>query len=200
MSQFLQQLGQMGIKSDTYLSNVYEIEDILLVIHNLHNKIQHLKGLKDHRMKTLSEKITDYEKRVDQLRELVLNTVKHHAPDTKKFEFPEVGNVIRRVSKGSWDIEDDEAVIEFMTQKGMANEILAPVKPKLDRKKAKEVISGFQDQGIKVPGSIYKDASESISISFDEKIGTKISSTEDDIIDQVFPAIVDVKKLSDLEV
>lgn len=200
MSHVLQQLGQTGIKSDTYLSNVYEIEDILLVIHNLNNKIQHLKGLKDYRMKTLAEKIGDYEKRVDQLRELVLNTVKHHAPDTKKFEFPEVGNVVRRVSKGSWDIEDDEAVIEFMTQKGVADEVLAPVKPKLDRKKAKEAITEFQEQGIKVPGTVYKDASESISISFDEKIGTKISSSEEDVVDQVFPTVVDAKQLSDLEV
>lgn len=199
MSHVLQQLSQTGITSGSYLANVYEVEDILLVIHNMNNKIQHLKGLKDYRIEKLNDQISKYEQRVDQLRELVLNTVKHHAPDTKKFEFPEIGNVVRRVTKGSWDIEDDDKVIAFLKVNGRDKEVLIPVKPKLDRKKAKEIVTEYQDKGINVPGVAWKKESENISVSFEmgNDGKSKAEAIDSEPVDQIFP---DVQKVLGLEV
>lgn len=201
MSNVLNHLVQNGISSDSYLPDIYETEEILLFIHNLNLRIDHLKGLKEHRMNKLNGQIENYENRIDQLRNLILNTLKKHSPDIKKFEFPDIGNVIRRVNKETWEIEDENKVTDFLVEQGHEKEVLIPVKPKLDKKKAKELINDYQNRSINVPGAKYKQSTDTISISFDKDINAKALNMDIDVTDQLIDLkTIENKDIRDLEV
>jgi hypothetical protein len=166
---------------DFCLNSVFEIEDALVMVRDLSRKIEFLKGLKKHRADQIDAEISETNRRVDNLRTIILKTMVKHEPDQKTLQFPSIGKVTRRVGKDDWKFDDEEAMKKFFEKKGVKDDVIK-VKESLDARAAKSVIDHFAKNGIDVPGVSKKVGEEGISITFDaaKKSSAKATKTKAD--------------------
>lgn len=150
------------------LNSAYEIEDALMMIKDLTNKVEFLKGLKKHRMEQIDAEIGGNECRVARLRSIILNTMRTHEPDQKTLQFPAIGKVSRRAAKDDWNIDDESTLIAFFDKEGHKSDVVK-IKESLDTRAAKSLIDHYAQNGSDVPGVSKKIGEESISITFDDQ-------------------------------
>ena len=174
---------QEGITDSHVLSSTYEIEDILLVIHQVNDKIEYYKNLREYRVKSIDDEIMKLSHRAETMRKVILNTMCKVAPDEKTLNFPSIGKVSRRKGSVSFNIVDEDQVIGFMDSKGCKDDVVK-TETKIDKRKLKTLVKQFQKAGEVVPGIDEVTGDESLSITFDkndEPIAPKISSRGVDI-------------------
>jgi phage host-nuclease inhibitor protein Gam len=157
-----------GAAESFSLNSVYEIVDALEVLKRLDQKVEFLKGLKKHRAEQIDAEIADASKRAERLRSIILTTMQTHEPSQKTLSFTGTGKVSRRVIKGSWEITDEDAVIQFMTARGLRGQVVR-VKESLDVKSVKSLLDDLSEQGIVVPGTKATEDREGLSVSFVEE-------------------------------
>ena len=153
------------IPENCKIQNAFEIEDLLVALNKLDKNIEFLKGLKKNRAEQIDAEINEYNLKVEWLRNMILMGMKEHAANEKTLNFPGVAKVTRRNVKGTWSIEDEKALITFLTEQGMKDEVVA-VKETVDKKKAKEVLEQLAKMRIPIAGAVRSDDSEGISVSF----------------------------------
>ncbi len=149
------------------LENVFEIEELLSDLAKANDHIQFLQDLKKFRAEAVNIKIEEYTITTEKLRKIIQNTLAHF--DEKTLEFPGVGKVGRRTTKGRWQVQDTDAVVEYFDKKGLKKEIVQ-TKESVDRRKLSKLIENYQAQGEKIPGVVLGKDKESLSVTF-EKTG-----------------------------
>jgi len=174
------------LPDDYILNSVYEIENVLLILKSLDQKIDWYKHLKKYRTASIDEKINDLEERMSRLRDVVLSTMKKLEPKRSTMNFPAIASVTRKANPGKWEIEDEESLLVFLSKSGHKNDVIK-VKETLDMKELKKVLDDFDVSSVKVPGVIHTPGKESISIKYekstsvDKEVPSETSNTLDEI-------------------
>lgn len=156
---------------DNYILNSsYEIENALLVIKQMENKIEWLGELKKTRNRDLDSEVTKLSERTELLRHIILLTMQKLEPDRKTLPFPSIGKVTRRDATPTWEIIDEEDLINFVDGLGRKSEIIK-TKESLDRTAAKKLITELTSKQTDqtIPGVQQNPGAESIAISFETK-------------------------------
>lgn len=155
--------------ADYVLDSKYEIENVLLMVQQVEDKIKFFKELKQYRAKKIDADIQDLEERADRFRRVILNTMASTEPDKKTMHFPGIGKVTRRAGKSSWKVTDEQLMLDFLEKQGVKN-MVVETKEVVSKKEANKVFDNFKDQNVTVPGVAYSEAAESISISFEDEV------------------------------
>lgn len=150
------------------LSSVYEIENVLLMLKSMKEKIDFLKGLKKHRAKSIDEKIADLDERSDRLRAVVMHTMKKLDPDHNSLNFPDIGSVTRKKPIGKWQVDEEADLIAFLDDNGCKDDVVK-TKETIDSRKLKKMLDDFAAARVDVPGVTHIEGNESISIRFADK-------------------------------
>ena len=167
------------------LDNDVEIEDLLVFIKGLDDKIAFLGRLKKDRTATITDEIDKLKDKKDQLKDIIKNTLvkfKH-----KSLNFPGVGRVNKKISKGKWVIDDEKALLAELEDKLSEDEFKDVVveKPSIVKKELDRILGEWDSQD-SVPECVKKgDDSTSLTVSFDKKIAEKIDQIEDLDINEV---------------
>lgn len=161
--------GLHNIKSTDVVSNVYDIEDVLVSIRDLEDKVDYFKGLKQHRAKAIDQEIEKATTLADTLRSVVLNSMKQLAPDKKTLSFPSVGKTTRRKPSEGWQVDDERTMLTFLDQQGVKQQVIKEVKEVVDKKQLNNVLDFLDQSGKVVPGVSKKEGDETLSISFDKE-------------------------------
>ena len=155
------------ISYDTCLSSIFEIEEVLLHIHSLNTKVDHLKGLKKYRVEAADANIKHIEEQICQYRSLIQNSMESLKPNEKTLLFPSVGKVVKRKDPDGWEITDEDLFLSYLSGTTHYNDVVKAV-PKISMKEAKKLISQLNKQGESVPGVTKIEGGYSISIAFKE--------------------------------
>ena len=90
------------------LADKYEIEGVLLAMHQMDRKIGFLKELKKRRVAAIDEQIKSEESSIEKLEEAIKDCMKKN--QDKTLDFPGVGKVQVRNTKGTWIIVDKDGL------------------------------------------------------------------------------------------
>jgi phage host-nuclease inhibitor protein Gam len=153
---------------DFVLDSKYEIENVLIMIQQVEDKIKFFKELKQHRAKQLDQEIGDLEDKSNRLRQVVLRTMISTDAKKKTMHFPGVGKVTRRAGKTSWKIKDEKAVMEFLEEQGVKNQVVE-TKEVIVKKEVNKVFDCLHEHSIDIPGVQHHEAAEGISISYEDE-------------------------------
>lgn len=156
------------IPDDISLSSVFDIETILDIIKNTEEKIDYYKGLKKHRNETLDSKISDLKHRSEELRDIVLRTMKNLEPKKNTLHFPDVGKVTRRKGKEDWEFVNENEMMSFLDKEGLKKQIVKTVEV-IDYSSVKDLLNNLVEHNKVVPGVRKITKPDSVSITFDDK-------------------------------
>lgn len=178
------------LADDYVLNSVYEIENVLLMLKSIKKKVDWFKDLKKHRADVIDVKISELEEKSERLRSVVLHTMKKLQPDHNSLNFPSIGAVTRKKPTTKWQVDDEEALVEFLDKSGYKDEVTR-VKVSLDSRKLKKVLDDMSEARVDVPGATQIVGSETISVKYEEpKTKTKsvkeiedMSQQADDMLD-----------------
>jgi len=109
------------INGTEQLQDKYEIENVLLVLQNMTKKIEFLKELKKRRVAAIDEQIQKEESDAEKLEEAIKTCMQRNKDKT--LDFPGVGKVQVRSSKGTWTIVDDEGLRDHLQALGKFDEV-----------------------------------------------------------------------------
>ena len=123
MIESIETVGKKQV-SDAALDSVFEIEDVLVYIARLQKKVDHWEGLKKHRVNRLNNQISMVNFEIDNLRQLILNTMKQHKPDEKTIDFTPIGKVTRKKSRKKWEIDNEEDLLNYLESKNLSDQIV----------------------------------------------------------------------------
>lgn len=168
---------QPDLRDDFCLNTVFEIENVMLHIKEINQKVEHLKGLKKHRIQVIDQEVGELEGDVKRFRGMVLRTMQQLQPNQKTLNFPDVGKVSRRSVKAGCEIYKSDEMVEFFTKEGKKEEVIK-VKESIDTRAAKKLIDFYTQAGVDVPGTKIIPPSESISITFEEPKDTTAAPVE----------------------
>jgi hypothetical protein len=90
------------------LTDKYEIEPVLSAMHQMERKVEFLKELKRRRVSVIDEQIATEQANIDKLYTAIKACMKLNKD--KSYDFPGVGKVSLRKTKGTWTIVDEEAL------------------------------------------------------------------------------------------
>lgn len=103
------------------LQDKYEIENVLVVLQSMTNKIEFLKELKRRRVSAIDEQIHKEEANAEKLEEAIKNCMSLNKDKT--LDFPGVGKVQVRNSKGTWTIVDEDGLRDHLKSLGKFEEV-----------------------------------------------------------------------------
>jgi len=171
------------IPDNWILDSAMEIDDVLQEIAKREHKCKHWEEVKKHRAQILDKKIVDTTDEINQLRKVILETMKKHAPDDKTLDFSPVGKVTRKNVRQKWIIENEKELMEYLEQKGIKERVTTTVE-KINKKELDKVLSRSKDG--EVPGVTLDAGQETISISFEKsyKPGQKSTETQQNAVEE----------------
>jgi len=184
------------IDTDQYLTSVYEIEPILLLLNQMAGKVEFYKNLKRHRVQSIDEQIAKLEAREQLLRQVVTNTMHKHAPKEKTLHFPDVAKISRRKSPDNWAVDDETSLKDFLEQENVKDEYVR-ISESIDKRKLKTFLDSKAKTGVSVPGTSKVEGKESLTIKFEVKEKPASSTTDAETMD---PLPFDEDILETLEV
>lgn len=192
-SQIKELLGS-DLSSDYTLNSVYEVENVLLILQNIAEKIDWLKKLKKYRTQSIDERILSLDERTDALRNVILQTMKRLDPNQKTLVFPSIGTVTRKKTPSKWKVDSEEEVLKFLDESGHKSDVIK-VKESIDLNSLKKVLDSFSSAKVEVPGVTLVDGSESISIKYDKMNEENNADKTDTNLEN---AKTEVKKVMDI--
>lgn len=177
-----------SIPEDFVLDSVFEIEDVLESIAELQDKSTYFRNLKKHRIETCDYKINNCENKIEQLRKVILETMKKLAPKDKTIDFSPIGKVTRKKPTQSWVVEDEETMLSFLKKQGKKDTVVE-VKEKIIKRQLDRVLDEISNKIKEIPGVTLKTGDESVSIIFEKTYDPKEKKienvTEENINDDI---------------
>jgi len=104
------------------LTDKYDIEGVLLFMQQSTRKVEFLKELKKRRVSSIEEQIAFEESNLEKLEDAVKNCLALNK--TKSLDFPGVGKVSVRNTKGTWTIVDENGLRNHLETLGKSNEVI----------------------------------------------------------------------------
>jgi len=152
------------------LNSAFEIENALLKLKEITKEAERLKRLKKYRIESIDIEMKALTNSEQDIRELILNTMETHEPDEKTLNFPSIGKVTRRKTKGGWSIVDEAKLIEFIKEKGDDKGVVKSIE-KLDTRKAKTLLDSYPASDVKENGAEFVKGGEGLTITFADSGG-----------------------------
>ena len=154
-----------------------EIGDILEAIQKSQKEQAFLKEYKAHRVSSIDEKISKLDENIDVLRSAVLEYMQTHKET--KIDFPDVGAVTARKTKGTFVIEDEPTLVTTLEKNGVLPDV-ASQQWKFDKKKLNKVLEEMKSNGNLPSGVRQEQDSTSLAISFADAAKTKPKASKGD--------------------
>jgi ATP-dependent 26S proteasome regulatory subunit len=148
------------------LDDAANIEDLLVIINSLNDKEDFYKRLKKKRVSDIDTEMDKLDSKRQRLKEIIRLTLEKE--NRKTLNFPGVGKVTAKVTKGTWVIDetDDEKFIQTLKD-NLSKEDLENVletRMKIVKSNLNKVLDAMQKQ---VPG-VHKDPDKpNLSVTFD---------------------------------
>lgn len=162
-----QVLNSNSIPPDLILDSVFDIETALEILKEVEGKISHFTGLKKHRAAEIDSKVESLKGRYEALRAVIYRTMQKHEPKKTTLDFPSVGRVSKRISKPDWIVNDEDAMLDFLKEQGVKNQVVKSEETVV-KSELKKVLDNFEDQKITVPGTKRKAGEPGISVTFEK--------------------------------
>ena len=167
------------------LDSEFDIEELIMSLNGLQDKIQWLKKLKDSRVQAINSEIEVLENRQTRLRDIISGTLE--SVDKKSLSFPGVGKVSIKKTKGTWNINDEDQILAHLREKLSQDEVdeIVVTKETIVKKNLNKVLDLWEKLD-SLPDAVSRSEEKtSLSVTIDkslsenEKMKSAISSTED---------------------
>lgn len=177
------------------LSDIHMIEDVALKVKGLLKKVDFYKSYKKKKNFTVEEEISNLEKRINFLKQIILKTLQKNKE--KSLTFPGACKITSRKSKGKWTILNEEDFIKALKEKGEFDKIVETLtQHKIVKTEANKLLEIWQKSGEleNLANCVSKEEDKtSISITFIEEDNSSASAEADD---EVVPQKADYDTLS----
>jgi hypothetical protein len=157
------------INGTEQLQDKYEIENVLLVLQNMTKKIEFLKELKKRRVAAIDEQIQKEESDAEKLEEAIKTCMQRNKDKT--LDFPGVGKVQVRSSKGTWTIVDDEGLRDHLQALGKFDEV-SETSWKFKKKDLNKLLDQLLENNNTSPFVQKEQDKTSLSVSFPKEEAT----------------------------
>lgn len=154
------------LPADYTLNSIYEIENLLIILKSIDEKVQFYKELKKFRTKSIDEKVDQLEERSDRLRSVVLHTMQKLEPTKRSFNFPAIATVTRKKNPDNWNVTNEDELRNFLEEYGYKDDVFQ-TREVLDTRNMKRVLNDLTSASITPAGVEHKKGVESISIKFE---------------------------------
>lgn len=151
------------IKGTDNLDDKFDIEIVLIAIRDMNKKIDFLKELKKRRVSAIEQQVDSLQNNIEILQDAILNCMSSN--NEKTLEFPDIGKVSVRKSRGSWNIVDDNGLYEFLKKNGLSDDVIENTW-KFKKKELNKILDELAINN-NIPDSVTKtDNTSSLAISF----------------------------------
>jgi len=150
------------------LDSEFEIEELLLSVNGLDKKIAWYKELKKQRAEKITKEINKLSVRKDRLKEIIKATLEHN--DKTSLNFPGIGKVVIKKTKGTWKVNDEESLIAFLKKELETKEFekIVNVKPSILKTELNKILNMREKSG-SLPSSVDReDDKKSLSVTIDK--------------------------------
>lgn len=160
------------------LQSMEEIEDLIVAIDSLDKRESFYKSLKKKRTQAIDTEIEKIEKRRERLKEVIKTTLKENKQ--KSLNFPGIGRVSFREVKGSWNVIDEEAVVEQLSSILDPNDFKEVVKTesKIVKKNLNKVLESLESKNVSLNGVEKEPARSSVTVSINDGLESEIEEEE----------------------
>jgi hypothetical protein len=152
----------------TPLDSECDIEDLILSIKGLDERMAWYKTLKDDRVAKITQEIEKLSNRKNRLKEVITATLKEK--DKKTLNFPGVGKVSVKNLKGTWDIKDEYSLKVHLGKEldKDAFEKIVVTKESVSKAELKKVLEMWEKSG-SLPVSVERtEDRQSLSVIIDK--------------------------------
>ena len=174
-----------------------EIEDLILAVKDIDNKIEFLERLKKDRTKNITLEIEKLSQKKDRFKEVISQTLDKF--NHKALNFPGIGRVTAKTSSGKWIVRDEEDLIKFL-EENLDKDALAEViveKKSIVKKELNKILDKWLATGTVVDSVEKGEESKTLTLSYDKSNMTSIDLDDQDTSDT---DINDYDSLEDKEV
>lgn len=146
---------------------------VAMVAHN-RKLIDDLKDLKKKRVKSIDEAIARAEGQNSFLDQIIIQTLDKDGESTVRF--PGVGKVSKRIKKGKWIVEDEESLLDYLSEEEEYDKIVTQV-PKVDKKELNKLLD-IKEKVDALPECVKREDPET-SLTFTFEKESKVVDSDD---------------------
>ncbi len=151
------------ISGESKLLDKYEIENVLFAIHSFNKKIDFLKELKKRRNNLIDDQISSLEEKISKLQDSIKQCLFFNKE--KSLDFPGVGKVQTRTTKGSWTILNEDDLLKELQSIGKLDSVAESIW-KINKKNLNKLLDVLEENN-NLPKSVQKENDkQTLSISF----------------------------------
>lgn len=163
------------------LTDKYKIENVVLAIQEMNKKVDFLKQLKKKRVESIDIKISSEEENIKKLQNAIKDCMIHNKEKT--LDFPGVGKVQVKKSRGTWTIVDEEKLKEELISINKFEEVSEETW-KFKKKDLNSLLDVLKTNN-NLPSSVKEEEKkDSLSISFanKEEEQEKVTSSSKEVV------------------
>lgn len=164
------------ISGTSKISDIVEIEDVLLFINQSEQEIEFLKNLKKYRVSTIDAKIKEREEQVEKLRDATKGFLVDN--NKKTVEFPDVAKISVSKKKGTWVIEDQEKMLEALKKLNQYDKVVEET-ISIKKKDLNKVLDELEKNRNIPQGVKREEETSSMSITFNKNAEARLQQKEE---------------------
>ena len=152
------------------LESDIEIEDLILLIRSIDEKVEFTKRLKKARVKALDEELSKLDERKQAFREIIGKTLNKFGH--KSLNFPGIGRVSVKPGKSKWVVKEESDLLKYLSEKLDSDEYQTVINQKVSilKKELDKILDKWENQNEEIPESINKElGSDTVTIVADKK-------------------------------
>ena len=163
------------LKGTAELTDKFDIETVILALKDMNQKIDFLKELKKRRTQAIDEQISLLEGNVEILQNAIVNCL--NSNKEKTLDFPGVGKVQVRNTKGTWQINDAAALKEYIEKSQRSSVDFIDYTWKFNKKEVNKLLNKLEENN-NVPAYVTKEPDrQSLSLSFSKEEPVSVPPT-----------------------
>ena len=118
-------LEEFDVYNDEFeASQDVEVENLVSAVNKCRNEVEWLKKLKAYKVKPIDEKIKYLSEKESRLKEIILHSMDEFFPNQNTVDFPGVGKISKRKTKGKWEVLNEEAFIAAVEKYNLTDDVL----------------------------------------------------------------------------
>lgn len=164
------------VNGTAQITDIVQVEDILLVIRQAEQEIEFFEALKKHRASVIDQRISERSEKIEKLREATKGFLLETG--RKSVEFPDVAKISISKKKGTWVIEDEDKMLASLKGLNQYDKVVEET-IKIKKKELNKVLDELEKNRNVPPGVSREDESNSIAISFSKTADQKVQSLPD---------------------
>jgi hypothetical protein len=147
------------------ISEDVDLEKLVLAVRNIREEVVFLKDLKKRRVAPIAEKLEKLERNEEELKSLILELMPELFPKKKTVDFPGIGKITKRTSKGKWEVTDEEELLQYARSHDKHKELFDRKFVLKKRELASVLADIIKDDGEDPEGVMYVDPDSEFSLT-----------------------------------